>query len=200
MVSGGRSCCAGGHPHRRGRRRWTWVGGSVQLLPTPGHSDGSISIWDGATRASADLGRRAGREHPSRRRASGLPADLSQTRPYLETIAAIEALEAEWLLTAHEPVMRGAEATGFLARSRDVHHAAGRGRANASWRGLREALSTRAADRAAGSQVGSWDSERRGCSWPTSWSAISRSWRRAASSRLSQDHRRAGVCATGRQA
>lgn len=93
-------------------------GRTVRLLPTPGHSHGSLSVWDERSRAvltsDAILG-------DSLHFADGRPAfppTYRYPRPYLESIAAIEALQPEWLLTAHEPPMHGADVTAFLQRSR----------------------------------------------------------------------------------
>jgi glyoxylase-like metal-dependent hydrolase (beta-lactamase superfamily II) len=136
---------------------WLDLGGrQVQVLPTPGHSQGSIAIWDPATRAlltsDAVLGE-------SLHFADGRPAFPPTYRyptPYLETVASIEALRPEWLLTAHEPVMRGDEAVGFLALSRDFT-------ASLSATALRElagadgGLTTRALIDRVAPQVGSWD-------------------------------------------
>jgi glyoxylase-like metal-dependent hydrolase (beta-lactamase superfamily II) len=90
----------------------------VQVLATPGHSDGSVSIWDPASRAvltsDAILGDSL---HYADGRAA-FPPTYRDPAQYLRTIATIEALEPQWLLTAHEPVMHRAEARVFLERSR----------------------------------------------------------------------------------
>jgi glyoxylase-like metal-dependent hydrolase (beta-lactamase superfamily II) len=91
----------------------------VQVLPTPGHSHGSISIWDPSSRAALTSDAILGE---SLHLADGRPAFPPTYRfpgPYLETIAMIEALEPGWLLTAHEPALHGSEVRDFLERSRE---------------------------------------------------------------------------------
>ena len=73
----------------------------VEVLPTPGHSDGSISIWDPTTRAALTADAILG---DSLHFADGRPAFPPTYRspcPYLRSIERVEALEPEWLLTAH---------------------------------------------------------------------------------------------------
>ncbi|MEX1295493.1 MAG: MBL fold metallo-hydrolase [Candidatus Limnocylindrales bacterium] len=94
-------------------------GRRVHLLPTPGHSDGSISVWDPTTRAALTSDAVLG---DSLHFADGRPAFPPTYRrpgPYLRSIERIEALAPEWLLTAHEPVLRAADGRAFLRRSRD---------------------------------------------------------------------------------
>jgi glyoxylase-like metal-dependent hydrolase (beta-lactamase superfamily II) len=93
-------------------------GRRVEVIPTPGHSHGSISVWDEATGAAlvsdAVLG-------DSVHLADGRPAFPPTYRypgPYRGTIAALERLDPTWLLTAHEPVMDRDEGRAFLALSR----------------------------------------------------------------------------------
>lgn len=90
---------------------------TVRVVPTPGHSDGSISLWDERSRAAlvsdAVLG-------DSVHLADGRPAFPPTYRrpgPYRETIALIRDLRPDLLLTAHEPVMDAAAGAGFLDTS-----------------------------------------------------------------------------------
>jgi glyoxylase-like metal-dependent hydrolase (beta-lactamase superfamily II) len=94
-------------------------GREVEVLATPGHSPGSVSVWDAATRSAiigdAVLG-------GTIRTASGEPAFPPTYRdivPYRATIAEIERHAPTWLLTSHEPVMDAAVARRFLAESRE---------------------------------------------------------------------------------
>ena len=91
----------------------------VEVLPTPGHSDGSISIWDPSTRAALTADAILG---DSLHFADGRPAFPPTYRspgPYLRSIERVETLDPEWLLTAHEPPLPSAEARAFLQRSRE---------------------------------------------------------------------------------
>ncbi len=94
-------------------------GRTVTVLPTPGHSDGSISVWDPATRAVLTSDAILGESLHFADGRPAFPPTYRKPGPYLETIAAVAALEPEWLLTAHEPAMRGPEVAAFLQRSRD---------------------------------------------------------------------------------
>ena len=156
-----------------GRTELDLGGRRVQVLPTPGHSDGSVSLWDPATRvllsADAILGE-------SLHFADGRPAfppTYRKPAPYLESVAAVEALAPEWLLTAHEPPMQGTEAAAFLERSRafalNLERLASDELASSA-----EGLTTWQLIEVLAPRVGSWDGAR-GCSWPTSSWVISRS-------------------------
>jgi glyoxylase-like metal-dependent hydrolase (beta-lactamase superfamily II) len=93
-------------------------GRRVRLLPTPGHSAGSISVWDPATRAALTSDAILGETLHFADGRPAFPPTYREPGPYLRSIDAVEALEPEWLLTAHEPPMRGDAARAFLARSR----------------------------------------------------------------------------------
>jgi glyoxylase-like metal-dependent hydrolase (beta-lactamase superfamily II) len=94
-------------------------GREVEVFATPGHSPGSVSVWDAATRSAiigdAVLG-------ATIRTADGEPAFPPTYRdvvPYRATIAEIERNAPAWLLASHEPVMDMAAARTFLAESRE---------------------------------------------------------------------------------
>jgi glyoxylase-like metal-dependent hydrolase (beta-lactamase superfamily II) len=94
------------------------AGRTVRLIPTPGHSPGSLSVWDASTRAlivgDAVLG-------ASIRTAAGddaFPPTYRNPDTYRATIDAIERLRPELLLTSHYAVMRGPEVGEFLDESR----------------------------------------------------------------------------------
>lgn len=94
-------------------------GRTVEVFATPGHSPGSISVWDAATRSAiigdAVLG-------ATIRTAAGEPAfppTYRDVAPYRATIAALAGRSPAWLLASHEPVMDAAAARSFLAESLD---------------------------------------------------------------------------------
>jgi glyoxylase-like metal-dependent hydrolase (beta-lactamase superfamily II) len=94
-------------------------GREVEVFATPGHSAGSVSVWDAATRSAiigdAVLG-------ATIRTAAGEPAFPPTYRdvgPYRATIAEIERNAPAWLLASHEPVMDVAAGRRFLAESRE---------------------------------------------------------------------------------
>ncbi len=94
-------------------------GRTVEVFATPGHSPGSISVWNAATRSAiigdAVLG-------ATIRTAAGEPAfppTYRDVAPYRATIAALARRSPAWLLASHEPVMDAAAAKSFLAGSLD---------------------------------------------------------------------------------
>lgn len=112
-------------------------GRSLEIFPTPGHSPGSVSVWDATTRTAiigdAVLGAtlRTADGHPA------FPPTYRDVEPYRRTIDEIARRQPSWLLTSHYPVMDVNAAADFLAESRDF-----------TWRLERAAL--RALDEASG--------------------------------------------------
>jgi len=90
----------------------------VEVIPTPGHSPGSISVWDSLSGAAMTSDAVLG---STLHRADGTPAFPPTYRspgPYRATIAELERREPVWLLTAHEPVMDAVAGRDFLRQSR----------------------------------------------------------------------------------
>jgi glyoxylase-like metal-dependent hydrolase (beta-lactamase superfamily II) len=101
-----------------GQRTFDLGGRSVEVVPTPGHSPGSITVWDERTRSAMTADAVLG---SSIHTADGRPAFAPTYRhvaAYRGTIAALEARRPALLLTAHEPVLEGDAARAFLAESR----------------------------------------------------------------------------------
>jgi glyoxylase-like metal-dependent hydrolase (beta-lactamase superfamily II) len=94
-------------------------GRRVEVFPTPGHSPGSISVWDGTTRAALTSDAVLGSTLHLADGRPAFPPTYRHPAPYRATIAALEARAPAWLLTAHEPIMDAAAARAFLAESRD---------------------------------------------------------------------------------
>jgi glyoxylase-like metal-dependent hydrolase (beta-lactamase superfamily II) len=101
-----------------GRTELELGGRTVTVLPTPGHSGGSISIWDDATRAALTSDAVLGDSLHFSDGRPAFPPTYRNPRPYRATITLLEELQPDLLLTAHEPVMEGQEARAFLALSR----------------------------------------------------------------------------------
>jgi glyoxylase-like metal-dependent hydrolase (beta-lactamase superfamily II) len=94
----------------------------VELTATPGHSPGSLSVWDPPNRAAivgdAVLG-------SSVRLADGRPAfppTYRQLEDYRWTLTQLETYRPQFLLTSHDPVMEGDAANAFLDESRAFTH------------------------------------------------------------------------------
>ena len=91
----------------------------VEVISTPGHSAGSISVWDVATSAAMTSDAVLG---STLHLADGRPAFPPTYRlpgPYRATIAELERRAPMWLLTAHEPVMDAVACRAFLRESRE---------------------------------------------------------------------------------
>lgn len=131
-------------------------GRRLTILHTPGHSPGSISIWDEATRGALTSDAVLG---DSLHLADGRPAFPPTYRfptPYRATIDALEALRPDLLLTAHEPVMQGTDAAAFLALSRSFAEGLAR-EALAELRVEPHGLTTRELVERLAPRVGDWE-------------------------------------------
>jgi glyoxylase-like metal-dependent hydrolase (beta-lactamase superfamily II) len=91
----------------------------VTVLPTPGHSPGSISVHDPASGALMTSDAVLGLTLHFRDGRPAFPPTYRLPGPYRATIEALSALQPRWLLTAHEPVMDGDAALAFLDASRE---------------------------------------------------------------------------------
>lgn len=89
----------------------------VELLHTPGHSEGHLSVWDprSATLIIADAA--MGAALPYVDGSPALAATYTHPGPYARTSGRLGEREAELLLTAHFPALRGNDATGHLETS-----------------------------------------------------------------------------------
>ena len=92
-------------------------GGQWRVVPLPGHSPGSIGLWDPASRTAlvgdAVLGWGVidgdGRLSPP---------PYGSVAGYLSTVSVLEGLGVERLLAAHEPERTGSDVRAWLAESR----------------------------------------------------------------------------------
>lgn len=124
---------------------------SLEVMHLPGHTHGHIGLWD--PRSGAALVIDAVLERGVYDRAGNrlIPPRYYDSANYRATIRRLRALAPNLLLTAHYPVMEGAEALGFLDRSlafTDELEAAVRAGMRAGVTDLWEL--TQAADRAVG--------------------------------------------------
>jgi glyoxylase-like metal-dependent hydrolase (beta-lactamase superfamily II) len=90
----------------------------VELLHTPGHSEGHLSLWDprSATLIIADAA--MGRALPFVDGAPALAPTYTHPGPYAATNELLREREPDLLLTAHFPEMRGEQIDTFLEGSR----------------------------------------------------------------------------------
>ncbi|MDQ3700619.1 MAG: MBL fold metallo-hydrolase [Chloroflexota bacterium] len=98
---------------------WLDLGGRrVQVLHLPGHSPGHLGLWepDSGTAIIGDAVLERGLYDVGGRRIS--PPPYFATAPYLQSIAQLEGLAPEHLLTAHYPALHGADVGRFLDASR----------------------------------------------------------------------------------
>jgi glyoxylase-like metal-dependent hydrolase (beta-lactamase superfamily II) len=94
-------------------------GRRLTILPTPGHSPGSISVHDAASGALMTSDAVLGISLHLRDGRAAFPPTYREPGPYRSTIARLTALRPRWLLTAHEPVMETDAAQAFFEASRE---------------------------------------------------------------------------------
>jgi glyoxylase-like metal-dependent hydrolase (beta-lactamase superfamily II) len=86
----------------------------VELLHTPGHSEGHLSVWDPRSKTLIIADAAMGAALPYVDGSPALAATYTHPGPYAETSARLREKGAELLLTAHFPAMRGAEIADHL--------------------------------------------------------------------------------------
>lgn len=91
---------------------------AVEIMHTPGHSRGHLTIWDPRSRAAIILDAALGRTVPTADGKPAFPPTYRYVGPYRETLDKLEALDFDHLLASHEPVMDRAAGQAFLAGSR----------------------------------------------------------------------------------
>jgi glyoxylase-like metal-dependent hydrolase (beta-lactamase superfamily II) len=94
-------------------------GWTVEVVGTPGHSPGSVSLWDPRSRTLLIGDAILGPFVPTADRRAAFPPTYRDVNDYLSTIERVERLAPDVLLASHEPVKRGADVYDFLAASRD---------------------------------------------------------------------------------
>lgn len=95
------------------------LGGGMryQVLHTPGHTAGHLSLWSPERRLLIMQDAVLWRGVRDRRGDVPSPPPYYDVAAYVDTVQRLHALDPEWLLTAHYPAMRGAETAAFLATS-----------------------------------------------------------------------------------
>ena len=91
----------------------------IRVLHTPGHSDGHLALWDANNSALVIGDATLGETVPTADGAPAFPPTYRDTDPYLASIDAFRALDADLLLTAHYPVYEGPAVHRFLQTSAD---------------------------------------------------------------------------------
>jgi glyoxylase-like metal-dependent hydrolase (beta-lactamase superfamily II) len=88
-----------------------------RVLHAPGHSAGHLALWQPDQRVliAQDAALRRGVPDLVGRLLS--PPPYYDVDSYLATLRRLRELRPEWLLTAHYPIMRGAEVAAFFAES-----------------------------------------------------------------------------------
>ncbi|CAN5692369.1 MBL fold metallo-hydrolase [soil metagenome] len=101
-----------------GERLHLGDGWRVEVLHTAGHSWGSVSLWDPRSRALIIGDAVLWNAVLLATGEAAFPPTYRYLSTYLATIARLEGLGAEWLLTSHYPVRQGPGVAEFLAESR----------------------------------------------------------------------------------
>lgn len=92
----------------------------VQVLHAPGHSEGHLAVWDPRSRTLVVADAAMGRALPFVDGTPALAATYTHPGPYAATSAMLAGLDADLLLTAHFPAMRGEQTEAFFADSRSL--------------------------------------------------------------------------------
>jgi glyoxylase-like metal-dependent hydrolase (beta-lactamase superfamily II) len=90
----------------------------LEVLHVPGHTDGHLAFYDRARRAVFTGDALHGAFCPSRDGAPSLPPIYFPVAAYVETIGRIEALDVDWIYSAHWPPFGGQALKNFLAECR----------------------------------------------------------------------------------
>jgi len=93
------------------------AGVSWEVLHTPGHSAGHLALWDSRQRVLIAQDAVLWRGVPDRDGQLPSPPPYYDVESYVETLRRLRELRPEWLLTAHYPVIHGAEVDAFFAES-----------------------------------------------------------------------------------
>lgn len=95
------------------------AGWMVEVLHTPGHSQGHLSIWDQRSQTAIIADAVLWRYLPTRDGKPAFPPTYRYVRPYRQTITRLRELKPAHLLTSHYPVKSGAQVDTFFAESLD---------------------------------------------------------------------------------
>jgi len=95
-----------------------------EVRHVPGHTPGHLALWNPAARAAIIGDAALGAGVPNLDGSPGMAPTYRYVRDYLSTLDQLEALGAEWLFTAHFPVLRGTAVGEFLRESRAWVHLA----------------------------------------------------------------------------
>ena len=89
----------------------------LEVLHTPGHTVGHLSVWNPEQRLLIIQDAVLGGGVPSRSGEMLSPPPYYDVVTYVETVKRLRSLNPEWLLTAHYPIMRGSQIPEFFATS-----------------------------------------------------------------------------------
>jgi glyoxylase-like metal-dependent hydrolase (beta-lactamase superfamily II) len=88
-----------------------------QVLHAPGHSAGHLALWEPSARVLIAQDAVLWRGVPDRAGRLPSPPPYDDVEGYTATLRRLRELEPDWLLTAHYPIMRGADVDAFFAES-----------------------------------------------------------------------------------
>lgn len=94
----------------------------IELVHAPGHMPGHVIAWDAAYRCAIIGDALLGRGVAGMNGNIHSPPPYFEVEPYLRTIAAIEALQPELIVSAHYPDKHGDQASAFISESRAFVH------------------------------------------------------------------------------
>jgi glyoxylase-like metal-dependent hydrolase (beta-lactamase superfamily II) len=88
-----------------------------EVLPLPGHTPGHVGLWDAAGGVAIIVDAALERGVCDRRGNLRIPPRIYDVAGYRDALRLLLGLEPDLLLTAHFPVLRGADAAAFLRAS-----------------------------------------------------------------------------------
>lgn len=103
---------------RGGERFHLGSGWTVDLLHTPGHSRGHVSVYDPRSRTAVVGDAVLGNAVLLANGSPAFPPTYRYVDTYLATVGWLQAIAPRWLLTAHYPVYSGPDVAEFLGETR----------------------------------------------------------------------------------
>jgi glyoxylase-like metal-dependent hydrolase (beta-lactamase superfamily II) len=131
---------------------------SLRVLHVPGHSHGHLAFYDVRNRAVYAGDALHGNYCPSREGDPSLPPAYFAVLAYLASIQTIQALDVQWIYSAHWPAYAGPQIAEFLAECRNFVERAG-SRIRDALESRPDGLSLRECMTSCGPALGTWPAQ-----------------------------------------
>lgn len=100
-----------------GGERFNLGGRFLEVIHTPGHSPGHLSVLDESNNALIIGDAVLGDTHPLADGSPAFPPTYRSVEAYRATIRLIQGRKLRWILASHEPAFEGEDASDFLDKS-----------------------------------------------------------------------------------